>query len=438
MNNKNNILDLSKFDKIEDIIFYDEPILTHLKKNEENYLMYLVDTVEDTDIYLIYKIQESELYSYLTSNISLYELFSKNSNPIFKIKQNFNGEVIESNVVFIENIDEKYLPISNSFLEFKPSEKSYYKKFIENYNNNIYLEKLRNEAFYVKFSSNSAMYGDTIGLIELSNDFLTKISSSFKSFIKADFNVNFREKITDKVALRKTISAIQEYLDYRIVDLNFGSFEMGLAVDTVMKKSIEDKEVNKWATNIGFKFKNIVLDNNFDSEELDAISNSYSKKERREIFKPIYDISNNPNYRLQIKDRKTEKYSNIKFKSSKEREILIPNIPVEENKISKDLQIVQITTVLDKNKNTKTVKVIEDLFSTKQDVEYIIDNTRFEKNGLYLDKDISFKVHIKTESGLIHVSTRIGEIGIHKIYDTDNLDDILNNFTKIIHSRVII
>ena len=42
MSNNSNF-SLKAFKKIEDIIYLDEPILSHLKLNEKDYLLYLVD-----------------------------------------------------------------------------------------------------------------------------------------------------------------------------------------------------------------------------------------------------------------------------------------------------------------------------------------------------------------------------------------------------------
>ena len=49
--------DLTKFEKIDDIIYFDEPILSHLRLNEKDYFLYLVDSLEKSDIFLFRTIQ---------------------------------------------------------------------------------------------------------------------------------------------------------------------------------------------------------------------------------------------------------------------------------------------------------------------------------------------------------------------------------------------
>ena len=55
--NKNIHFNLNQFRKIEDIIYLDEPILTHLIKNNKHFLLYLVDTLEIKDVFLLFELE---------------------------------------------------------------------------------------------------------------------------------------------------------------------------------------------------------------------------------------------------------------------------------------------------------------------------------------------------------------------------------------------
>mgnify|MGYP005612643955 CR=1 FL=1 len=69
---------LSIFEKIEDIIYFDEPILSHLKLNDRDYLLYLVDNTNVSEIFLLFQIDEDCILEYLTKNKSLREIIIEN------------------------------------------------------------------------------------------------------------------------------------------------------------------------------------------------------------------------------------------------------------------------------------------------------------------------------------------------------------------------
>ena len=180
-NNNKILLNLEEFKKIEDIIFLDEPILTHLKRNEKHYLQYLVDTIDNSDFYLLLEVEETTIYEYLTKTITLKKLILENRNINFIVEQDFNGNVLNVEITQSSLIDENYLPSDESFIEYEPTEQSYYYEFLEEFKAKTYLSSLRHDAFYIKFTPNTSKYSDTIGLNELAKGLLNNISSSFKN-----------------------------------------------------------------------------------------------------------------------------------------------------------------------------------------------------------------------------------------------------------------
>lgn len=68
--------DLSTFEKIENIIFYDEPILSHLMLNNINYFHYLVESMENSDRFLLFQVEEDFIYEYLLKSKSLKEIIT--------------------------------------------------------------------------------------------------------------------------------------------------------------------------------------------------------------------------------------------------------------------------------------------------------------------------------------------------------------------------
>lgn len=436
----NSDFSLTAFEKIEDIIFLDEPILSHFKMNEKDYLLYLVDNKENSDIYLFFEVKEGDLYSYLSSSKSLKEVVLSN-NFILQIEQDFNGNIVHIDYVLSSSILPKYLPIENSFIEYNPTKESYYFEKINEFKRKGYLYSLRESAFYLKFSTNSSKYGDTIGLRELTNTLLTNISSSFKNFVEIDFHKRFEKKISDNNKLKRIFNSVLPDTDLRMVALNYGSFEIGLASDKLMKTNIEDKDVKDWANNVGDSYRKIVLDEEISDNELNSIIEIYSEEERNKIFKPIVTIVDNPNYSLKIKVPDSNEFKNLGLKNKKvSNKIIVKNI-IPELPNEKDLELIQVTTIIDKNSKKKTIYLDNTLFNVidkstiplkyndfisrgykevNTDIEILLNIENLEnKIYLYTDYDgINFKVEIendKIEDGIKKMMDKIYEYILNKI-----------------------
>lgn len=432
-NSKNIIFDFSKFKKIEDIIFLDEPILTHLISNQKHFLLYLVDTVENADIYLLLEVTEDLIFQYLTKSISLKKIILENENISFEIEQDFYGNVTKCEVIQSQSISENYLPSEDSYLDYLPTEESYYFNFIEEFKANSYLQSLRQNAFYLKFAPNNLKYSDTIGLTELANSLLSNLSLSFKNFLKADFFLEFKETITEKSNLNNLFNKILPELDLRMVDLKYGSFEIGLAVDKVMKNSIENISVKNWAIEVGMKYKELVLDDDYDKDTVNKILESYDEDDRKKIFNPIFKITENPNFSLQIKNSVKSTYKTIKIRDKSIIEKIVPkNLEINKKEEVKDYQIIQVTTVLDKNNSSKTIKLEDSLFSSSDNTEVILSNKDFEKYNYSLNFKISIPLRITTEKNSIKFFAKYDNENFEVIYSSDKIDEgILKITSKI-------
>lgn len=437
MISNNKIFDLNQFDKIEDIIFIDEPILTHYKRGQKHFLLYLVDTLIKSDIYIFIEVEKEIIYKYLTKSISLRNIILRNENIGYLIEQDFKGNIENLHILQEKLIDEDYLPLEDSFLQYEPTINSYYYNFIEEFKNKSYLSSLRKDAFYLKFKPNNDKYADTIGLNELANNLISNLSKSFKNFLEADFYHTFKEKKTNKKQLNKIFKKLLPDLDLRMVDLRFGSFEVGLAVDEIMKTPIEDKKIKEWAVNVGYKYKDIVLDEDYDKENVDEILNSYSVDERKKIFGPIFKITENPNYSLQIKASKSANYSTIKLSDKSDIERIIPQEIVNNIEPGKDYQIVQFTTLVDKNDSKKSIQIENTLFNSTDNTDVILTNKDFEKYGYEVYFEISIPLNIKAEKNTIILTARYDDENFEVIYHSDKIADGLKKITSNIYEYIL-
>ncbi len=436
--NKNIAIDLDKFEKIEDIIFLDEPILTHYKRNKKDFLFYLVDTINDLDIFLMLEVSEDIIYEYLTGSISLLNIIERNENICYLVEQDFYGNISDIKVLQSDKIPETYLPNENSYLKYEPTEESYYFEFIQNYESKFYINSLREKAFYIKFSPNNKKYQDTIGFNELVNNLLSNVSSSFKNFLKSDFLLEFKYIHTDKTKLQKIFNKILPDLDFRMVDLNYGSFEVGLAIDNVMKGAIEDRKVKDWAINVGHKYKDLVLDKNYNDSTVNKILESYDEEERRKIYEPIFKIIEDPNFSIQIKDSKKSIYSTINISDKSTIERIVPTKKKEEElPASKEYEIIKVITVHEKTRKSKSIKLDDNtLFDSTDTTDFVLKNKDFEKFGYKIDIPFNTTLKISAEKDKIILSTTYNDIDFEVVIGNGKIDDGIKEITSAIYDYI--
>lgn len=436
--NKNISFDLNQFQKIEDIIYLDEPILTHLIKNNKHFLLYLVDTLDNKDTFLLLELEEQTIFDYLTKLITLRQIILSNQNFIYRIEQDFKGHIVSVDITQNSVLPENYLPTEDSYLNYEPSSQSYYYNFIKEFESQTYLRSLREQAFYIKLAPTNSKYFDTIGFNQLVSELLKNISSSFKSFLKADFFETFKEKQTDEKKLNASFNRLSGDLDYRMVDLDFGSFEIGLAVDEVMKQSIENKEIRDWAIDVGYKYINIVLDDDYDEETMSTIISNYSQEDRKKIFEPIFKITENSNFDFKIKNSKDKEYTKINIKDKSKIERIIPKIEIPEEVKSKEYEIIQVTTIKEKDKFRKSIRLDENtLFESSSAKQVILKKKDFAKFDYVLDFDVAIPLDISTEKGQIVLRTKFEGIEFKKTLDSGKFDEGIKQIISSIYEYIL-
>ncbi|MGG1920912.1 hypothetical protein AB1278_03785 [Chryseobacterium sp. NRRL B-14798] len=433
----NSYFDLSAFEKVEDIIYLDEPILSHLKLNEKDYFLYLVDSFEDYDVFLFFEIDADTILKYLTKSISLRDII-KSNNILLILEQDYDGNVINAQSILCESLPEDYLPEANSFLEYEPLENSFYYEMINEYDRKLYLHDLRKNAFYLKFSTNDRKYGDTIGLRELTNTLLTNLSTSFKHFVTIDFEKKFNSIIPEDNKRSKILKSVFADTDLRMVDLNFGSFEIGLSTDKLMKSNIEFKEVKEWADNVGDNYKKIVLDNDITNAELATLLNNYTDEERNQIFEPVLRIVENKNYNLKVKGSVGEKYSNLGLNKKEVSSKIVTKIKKVDDIQQKHLELITVTTIIDKNSNKKTINLDNTLFSSIESTEYLLGYNDFKKYGYNNVPDgIKIAILIENNDTYIVLRANYNENAFEVRVDNDKIEEGIKKMVDRIYEYTI-
>ncbi|MFT4525175.1 MAG: hypothetical protein ACI85F_001328 [Bacteroidia bacterium] len=430
--------DFRGFEKIEDILFLDEPILTHLTRFGKHYFQYLVETKEGSDIFLIIEVLEQEIHQYLTHRVSLHQLITEHTGFLYLIEQDFEGVVIGQDIILAHLLSEDYLPAVDSFLDYEPSKDSYYFSFIEEFESKAYLHLLREDAFYMKFAPTNGKYSTTIGLSELANELLSNLTVSYANFLKADFFQSFKTIQTDVGKLKKAFKSLEPYLDYRMVDLNYSSFEVGLAVDKVMKGTIQDKRFRKWAEDVGYRYKDLVLGEDYSDSTVEEIVSTYDEEDRRKIFEPIFKITQSPNYSLQIKNNKKNSYKTVRPRKSS----VIPKIIPPKKDVIKDddsgFEIIQVTAVRKKDSNSTTIKLGSNtLFDSYESTEHILTKKEFQKFGYQVDDTISVPVQITVRKDQIDLSASYDSVDFAKTIDSVNIEDATKKIASAIYEYIV-
>jgi hypothetical protein len=421
--------------KKEDLIFYDFPLLTRYFYQDKNYLYYHVDDEKNLDTYLVFEIEEYNLFKLVSGITTLRETIFNVDKFVYIIDKNDKGKVVKTAYLHSSTIIDDYLPEEDSIIEINYTKDSYFNKLVEKYKADYYTERLREKAFYLKIAPEqlNKKYGDTLGLEEMVDEILPKITDSYKKYSRSDFDNRFKSKITDVKQLNSTYKKVYELIDYRIVDLKYGSFEIGIASDTLMTTQIDNKELKDWANTVGDNFKEDVLEIDLnDPEELKRIALKFDEDQRNKIYSPIINLANDRNIVFSIKDHKFSKYKNIKKPKLETIKKLIPEKPIVPELISKELDLIQFTGVVEKGKKISANNY--GLFNSLNEAHQLLTNETFKKYNINIElKENIPLILIKKDAGNIEISAIYkGEPFIVSL-DNANFESAIEKLVKRIH-----
>lgn len=425
---------LSKFpfenaQKVCDLLYYDEPILSHYQIKNTNFLKYLVDFDDDISRYLTFQVEEYKLFRLISGLNSLYEvLFDSAELYMFLYISDVDintGKNLKTFQLTLDDLNKSYIPSEHSYVDERFAKLEQYKTLVNKFYETSYLENLVANAFYLKFEPTSSTYDGSLGIVELSN-LLNLVTTSYKNFTKIDFFKHFENHISNTKKLNKLYNSILSYIDPRTVEYNFGSFEVGIAIDHTMKKTISDKELRNWVNDIESKFKKNVLELDYSDEELVdnlIITESYTSKEIESIFKPILKISQDSDYTFEYKASDLSKYREIVVKKESVVKKLSPPhlqnaLEDENNEVIEYFNII-IPKIVGKDLSTSKIKLENTLFN--QVNTYKLLNENFAEYGYNFDFDISTDVQLSSENGRAVLIALYDEEVFKYMAENDNL-----------------
>ncbi|SFE98218.1 hypothetical protein SAMN05518672_113144 [Chitinophaga sp. CF118] len=405
-------LPISGLRKVSDFLEHEGPILSHfVDKSNRNYLYYWVDFDGDYNRWLIWKVSFKKLIEYLKGHVSLKELMCE-PNKDFIFSADLDRKLEFNNVIAIdiEDLPLAYIPEEDSFYTLPIP--NLYLQLSEDRHENSYLELLKEKALYFTLEPNLPTFSTTVSAISASG-FLKKISNSFLNFMEEDFFKTYRETITDFSRLKKIISQFKEILEPRVVYLQYSSFKVGLSTDSI-KTLDQVSSYKEWQKSILDKYRNEVIDVNYNSEEeLRNINKNYSEEARRKIFSPIIEILNDKDYHLTVTDQKHRFKRSFVGKISKEKQdILLPPKIEEETFEKKKLYSIVIEATEGEDFTKIKGKALQTglLFSQElEKVEYPLNYAISLGHRLKFKNQIKFWYYIDSQN-LYHAESE--EFGI--------------------------
>ncbi len=323
------------------IIFEDTPILLHyIDSNNSDILAYLVDFDISGYRWLYKKTTKDLLFNYLNGTLSLYELLIKNETDfLFFIDLDINEEPNSCQLIYSSLLPEKYLPTIDSY--FFDAIPDFYSDYLRKYD---YINRLRENSYIIKVEPSNHHHQDTVSAKDAA-EVLGNITSSIEGYITVKAFGLLKEKYGDSNKINKRINSIKKELSPRISEAAYGSFEVWIAIDTLIYEG--DEIDSKLKSGLIAEFKNDVLDVDYSSEE-DAkiISERFKPDEIKLIYSPLVKILDNSNFKLTISDfdnktivKKSKEKTSPKFKN-----IILPPPSLEEveRELSKKNTIISV------------------------------------------------------------------------------------------------
>lgn len=446
MENINNSISLESFPfkkshKIIDLISIDEPILSLYHENENFYLNYKVDDKNEIDTFLFFKVNNKNLYQLLTGRLSIYHTIIFSNDFVFIYDEDYFGKIKKTVLVQADNLNNEYLPNKDSFFEFKYSEVKILSELFKEYEISTITEKLREKALYLKFESKKPKDRETIPFNDLISA-LPKIQVSFNNYLNALFEERFKETYTDLKKFKEVYSKIKDLLQLNVVDLKFGSFEVGLNYNEFMLYDPTlNKEIINWSKNIPQKFDNEVL--NYDSKNYELnqlIDEQFTNQQKEDIFKPIIEIVNNKNLEFSVRKSDVKRFNTIKkYKYERINEVIISNKKkkVLEAETDKELEMIQVTAFIEKGKAPSSIKIEDNLFTHINETIYTITQENFDKKGYDYRLENNLIVKIKTENGNIEFSTEFKGQSLNYVIHENNLQKAIDKLTERLFNFII-
>lgn len=115
---KGNDIKIDKLIKVDDLIYYDGPLLSIYKKEDGSlFLVLWVDNSIEDNRWCFIPVEDKTLTSFLDKKITLRDVINKTESVIFKDLYLEGDELLERQIkkVLVKDISEEYMPTNESY-----------------------------------------------------------------------------------------------------------------------------------------------------------------------------------------------------------------------------------------------------------------------------------------------------------------------------------
>ncbi len=409
--------------KISDLITYDGPILSHFQDNEKDILYLWVDNDETHNRWLLFEVSKDSFVNYLYNEISIKTLIKTNKQDYLLLADiNENLEYEFNNLISKDFLPESYLPTENSY--FNSSIPAIYR--IDSVENQ-YSHALLNNSISIKVENKSEKFLSAIKVDSVLS-VLKNIKQSFTSYISINFRKDFSSNDFKAINFDSLISTIINDSELLIPNLKYGSFCASITTDYLMSKEFSP-QIKKWRQETFLKFKQEVIEVDYDLSLANIISEKYTELDRKAIYNPIIDISKDSNdYKVSITDKSfTKTKKTLKPITKLIREKLIPKSePVESTKTETLFQIIGMGEKVDEKLKINKSNILETKELDYAEFTQTTNTISFKENELYLKDPLEFKI-------LYNRGTFIIEYSPLNIYiENSSFEFVKNDFYKAV------
>jgi hypothetical protein len=275
--------------KIADLLFYEQPILSHYRDVFNNdLLLYWIDYSEHYDRWLLIQVTRDSIYQYLIGDITLASIISKPNNNVYYILDSTDDiDFNSAKIIFKGELPENYFPSQNSFYGMPFPD--VYDTEIQKYGAWTRLgAMMRDDALFIKVESLDKRTGDSVP-VKLAASFLTSVGESFTGMVEYRLGRDYPQLYSNNSKQKARLKNIKEALEPQVVELKRASF--GVAI-TINHAAPPDTLSPEWVKSIVDEFKTEVIDVDYNNPDtIRHILTKYpSSEDRNKIYSPILDI----------------------------------------------------------------------------------------------------------------------------------------------------